>query len=435
MNFIKEIVDRYKGYYYSSVVLQRFAKVLSLDVLVRASNLFLLPVYLKLMTQEEFGLFGYFLSIISVFSTILNFGLYLAQAKLYHDYNAEEKKSFVFTINVMLIAFLSITVLPIYLLRLDYSIIPVIFSHPVKYELYRDGMFLAIVVTVLSFMLYNFLMTSENIRKFQVFNFIKLVTVNSVIIYLLSTSKSDSVMIRLKYSYIIELFIFVGFSSLYIKHMKPNFNFAYAKKALVIGIPAMASAMISVIYTLNDRVILEKYGNFADLGIYNFGVTYAAILMVIFSSFQSVYLPRFFQEKDVKKNFHKTKKIISKMGLILAAIGVVLFIILEIVFTLGIINIKYQPVMYILPVLLVVQIAQASQQLLSNYVIYFEMVYIGTLFSIGSSILNIGLNLIFIPKLNFIGAAFSSLIISLISLIFYYYFVRYKCLGKMAEQP
>jgi O-antigen/teichoic acid export membrane protein len=412
--------------------LQRFARVFSLDVLVKASNMLLLPVYLKLMTVDEVGLFTYILSIIGLFSIILNFGLYLSQTKLYHDYGPEEKKSLVFTIFVMLLVFLAVTIVPIYIFRLDEYLVPLIFAHKVNYAGYRDGLFTAILITILSFMLYNFLMTSENVRKFQFYNFVKLFLVNSVVIYLLYMPHQDGVMIRLNYSYSLELFIFLGFSWFYIKNMKPRFNFHYAKKALKIGIPAMFSALVGVVYNFSDRFILEKYGAMTDMAVYNIGVQYATILMVIFASFQTVFLPFFFKEKDAAKNFDKTKKIIRKMLLIFAGISVLMFIAFKVVLIMNIIPAKYEPILIILPVLLATQTVQAVIQLLSNYVVYFEIVYIGTIFSIFLSLINIALNLYFIPRFNIMGAAVSSLIVAVISVMLYYYYIKNKC-GKTVK--
>lgn len=427
MKFNKELLDPYIGYYKNSLVLQRFARVFSLDVLVKASNMLLLPVYLKLMTVDEVGLFTYILSIVGLFSIVLNFGLYLSQTKLYHDYDAEERKSLVFTIAVMLLVFLTATVVPIYIFRIDEYLVPIIFSHPINYASYRDGLFVAIIITILSFMLYNFLMTSENIKKFQTYNFVKLLLVNSIVIYLLYAPHQDGVMVRLNYSYSIEFFIFLAFSWLYIKNMKPKFNWLYAKRALIIGVPAMFSALVGVVYNFSDRFILEKYGNMTDMAIYSIGVQYATILMVIFASFQNVLLPIFFKEKDVDKNFKKTKKIIVKMVVIFAGISLGLFIAFKAVLIFNIIPHKYEPILYILPVLLATQITQAVIQLLSNYIVYFEIVYVGTVFSIFLSMLNIGLNLYFIPMFNIMGAAVSSLIVALISVALYYYFVKNKC--------
>lgn len=427
MKLVKEYLAPFIEYYKKNVVLQRFAKVFSLDVLVKASNMLLLPVYLKLMAVDDVGLFTYILSIIGLFSIILNFGLYISQTKLYHDYNEEEKKSLVFTIMVMLLSFLTITITPIYIFRLDEYLVPIIFSHPINYASYRNGIFIAIIITILSFMLYNFFMTSENIKKFQIYNFVKLFLVNSVVIYLLITSKQDSVMIRLNYSYAIEFFIFLAFSWFYIKSMKPKFNLTYAKKALIIGTPAMLSSLVGVVYNFSDRFILEKYGNLSDLAVYNIGVQYATILMVIFASFQTVFLPFFFKEKDVAKNFSKTKNIIIRMVIIFLGISVLLFIAFKILLVWHIIPLKYAPIIIILPILLLTQITQAVIQLLSNYVVYFEIVYIGTVFSIFLSLLNIGLNLFFIPRYNIMGAALSSLLVALVSTMLYYFFIKNKC--------
>ena len=427
MKFNKELLAPFIGYYKNSLVLQRFARVFSLDVLVKASNMLLLPVYLKLMTVDEVGLFTYILSLIGLFSTILNFGLYLSQTKLYHDFQGEEKKSLVFTIFVMLLVFLTITIVPIYLFRLDELLVPIIFSHPINYSSYRNGLFVAVLITILSFMLYNFLMTSENVRKFQFYNFVKLFLVNSVVIYLLYSAHTDGVMIRLNYSYSLELFIFAGFSWFYIKNMKPKFNWYYAKKALIIGVPAMFSSLVGVVYNFSDRFILEKFGNLQNLAVYNIGVQYATILMIIFASFQTVFLPFFFKEKDVAKNFSKTKNIIVRMVLIFAGISILLFAAFKAVLVLNIIPQKYEMILYILPVLLATQTAQAVIQLLSNYIIYFEIVYIGTIFSIILSVVNIGLNLVFIPHFNIMGAAVSSLIVSVLSIMLYYNFIKRKC--------
>ena len=74
MKLAKEFLAPFIGYYKNSVVLQRFTKVFSLDVLVKASNMLLLLVYLKLIAVDDVGLFTYILSIIGLFATILNFG-------------------------------------------------------------------------------------------------------------------------------------------------------------------------------------------------------------------------------------------------------------------------------------------------------------------------------------------------------------------------
>ena len=115
--------------YRSNLIINRFVKIFSVDVLVKASGFILLPVYLKLMTQAEYGLFGYLMSIISAFSLFLNFGLYVPQIKLYADYKGKERGSMLFTVNAILLFFMIITVGAIYVLKLDYYLISFAFSN------------------------------------------------------------------------------------------------------------------------------------------------------------------------------------------------------------------------------------------------------------------------------------------------------------------
>ncbi len=435
MNFFKNKINYfYSKYYKDSLLLKRFARVFSLDVLVRASNLILLPVYLKLMSQEEFGLYGYLLSIINIFAIILNFGLYLAQIKLYHDYTDDKRRSLIFTINVTLIIFLILFLLPIYLFNFDREIISLLFIHPINYESYRSVLFLAILVSVYVFMLQNFFITSENIKKYQLYNLFKLVFVNSIVIYLLTAKDADSVMIRLKYGYLTELLILISFGIFYIKQMKAEFHFDYVTKSLRIGLPAMLSALLGMIYNFSDKFILEKYGNFSDLAIYNLGFTIAGIIMIIFSSFQTVFLPFFFKEKDIEKNFVKTKAIVLRMIIIFSIISLLLIVVTKGALYFNIIESKYNTVFLILPILLLTQIFQASVHLFSNYIVYLEVVYVGTITVFFLSILNISLNLILIPRYNIYGASFSALAITFCSLLFYYNYTKRKCREQAALQ-
>lgn len=417
----------YFKYYQDSVVLKRFSSVFSLDFLVRASNLLLIPVYLKLMTQDEFGLYGYLFSIVGMFALVLNFGMYLAQTKLYHDFTNDQRRSLIFTINITLIFFLIIFLLPIYLFKFDEQIISLLFLHPINYESYRNVLFLAVLVSIYVLMLQNYLITSENIKWLQLYNLCKLIFVNSIVIYLLSAQTGDCVMIRLKYSYLIELLILIFFSLVYFRQMKIEFNLVFVPKTLRIGIPAMLSALLGMIYNFSDKFILEKYGNFSDLAVYNLGFTIASIIMIIFSSFQTVFLPIFFKEKNIEKNFNKTMAILIKMIIIFFVISLFVFILTTGAFYFNIIHSEYSTVLFILPVLLLTSIFQASVHLFSNYIVYFEVLYIGTIAVFFLSLLNIGLNLLLIPNYNIYGAAFSSLVINILSFIFYFIYIKRKC--------
>src|ERR1041384_545764 len=112
-----------------NIILKRLLTVLSLDILVRVSGFILLPIYLRLMTQEEYGIFNYLQSIISTFSLVLNFGLYVSQSKLYHDFtHSRERGQLLFSIHLFLFGILLAFLLPAYFFKLDYQVVSILFK-------------------------------------------------------------------------------------------------------------------------------------------------------------------------------------------------------------------------------------------------------------------------------------------------------------------
>ncbi|MDP4116656.1 MAG: oligosaccharide flippase family protein, partial [Bacteroidota bacterium] len=357
------------------------------------------------------------------------FGFYLSQMKLYHDYEAEERKSLVFTINITLLILLFSTLVPLYLFKWDYGIIKLLFTHPINYVAYREFLFLAIIVAVAAFMISNFFITSENIKRLQIYNFLKLVLVNGIVIYAMFSISGDQVKIRLEFSYVVELCLIILFLPFYFKHMKPNFNKIMLKKAFKIGLPAMLTSLLSLLYNFSDKFILEKYGTFSDLAVYNLGFTLASILAMIFSSFHTVYLPFFYKEKEIAKSVQKTKDIVWRMSGIFFLLSICIWIGIFGMLHYNIIDKKYHEVIYFLPILLIAQNIQSVVQLFANYIVYFEVVYVGTIIVFILSIINVGCNLLLIPHYSVYGASASSLLISIISLIIYYNYTKRKTLN------
>src|SRR6187401_3074032 len=104
IRILKERIGKYK----ENILVKRLFTVLGIDILVKVSGILLLPIYLLLMTQEEYGLYGYLLSIIMTFSIVLNFGLYIPLSKFYHDYqDAEKRGKLLFTISLLLVSMLT----------------------------------------------------------------------------------------------------------------------------------------------------------------------------------------------------------------------------------------------------------------------------------------------------------------------------------------
>ncbi|NOT74812.1 MAG: lipopolysaccharide biosynthesis protein [Cyclobacteriaceae bacterium] len=412
MDFIKR--------YSSNPLVRNYLKVFSVDVLVKGSGIILLPIYLQLMTQDEYGLYGYLIAIISSFSLVFNLGIYQAQSKLYHDYPLEEKGVLLFTLNSTLLAFLLILLAAILLFRIDFPIVEFLFKGTLDYESYRASVLLGFVVSVYSLLLVNYFLTSEDIRKVQLFNISRVVLINVIVMLILwQFSEEDHTLLRIKYANIVELGIILFFGSYYVRRMKFRFDSRIAKRAMWIGVPIMLSAIIGLFANLSDRYFIEKYGTLKDLAVYNLAMTFAGIIPFAFASFQNIWLPQFLKEKDLEINRIRTKKMVVRLiaGFVVLSVGII--ITLKVMLIIGIIDSKYDLIMPLLPIVLTTAVLMSLTVMYSNHLVHMDKLYVIILVGIPASLIGIALNIWLVPLYGIYGAAVASLMINLIFLLSY----------------
>jgi O-antigen/teichoic acid export membrane protein len=415
-------LQKYKG----NILHKRFFTVLSIDVLVKVSGIILLPVYLRLMTQEEYGLYNYLLSIILTFSLVLNFGLYIPVSKFYHDYKDPSKRGrMLSTTFVLLLAGLFVIIGIIYSLGLDFVIIKILFRHQLNYSNYRGAILLAIIVSVLSFMLASFFFTSEKIKQVKHYNICRIVCIHLLtIIFLFLIPETNAAELRLQITYAIELILLLVFSVYLLKEVRLGFDYNLAISALKMGAPIMLSALFGIVINFSDKFFLEKYGSFKDLSNYYLAITFASVIPTIFSSMQNAWIPLFMKEKNISENVRKTNKLIKKLALAFTGISLIIWIFFEILLNLSAIPAKYEGVVWVLPIILFTQIAAALSALFNNYLVYFERTYLISISGLIICIVSIGLSLLLVPKWGIYGAATTTMISNILYFLIYYYLAK-----------
>jgi O-antigen/teichoic acid export membrane protein len=408
----------------SSLIITRFVNIFSIDIVVRASSFIFLPIYLNLMTREEYGLYGYLVSIIASFVAIMNFGLYVPQIKLFHDFrNDKESGAALFTINISLFIILTIVMCIVYWFDFDILAVRYLFKSNINYLNYRAYVLCSVFVSVFGLMLYSYFLTAEMIRHIQLYNISKFVVVNFIVIAALYiTANKDSVLIRLQYALFAETFVLFSFGYSYVKKMVPIISIGILFKSFRIGIPIMLTALLSML-SLSDRYFLEKYSNFETMAVYNLGLTLSNIIAVIMTSFQAVYGPIFFKEKDFRKNIRHANRIAFFAIIVFFLIGAVIVVMTHIMLISGIINKSYNQVILLLPILFLGSIAMALSQIYQNFMVYFEVTHILPLFFIITNIICVILSMLLVPRFGIFGAADAVAISGASSLILNYIFI------------
>ncbi|MDD4829855.1 MAG: oligosaccharide flippase family protein [Bacteroidales bacterium] len=437
MGFTQKFVNKYiKG----NEMFYRFINVFSVDVFVRGANLLLIPVFLYLMTRREFGIYNYLYSFAMTASGILNFGFYVSLSKLYADTieNIKKQSSMIFTVTTSLLVLLSISIIILYFTKTDISF----FNYSMKNNLdeintsiylnYRTYVFIAIISMIFTNYLTFFFISSENIPKLQKFNIFRLILSNGTAILVLYFSSSDTVMLRLAITYVAELLLTIVFGSFIVKRFIPVFDFYYLKKAFKIGTPIMIAAIMATMVNFGDKFFVMKYAGVNDFADYSLAIMLATIILIVFQSFNFVWLPLFLKEKDMATLKRKTKRYTIFMFLALFGIGFIIFLVVWVALKFKIIPSTYSGgILLVLPILIFSQIFAALIGLYVNFMTYFEKTYIQVF--VGGVISFIGYFLFdyLTSAYLVVGAALALLILNILSFIFYYTRTQYYISNRL----
>ncbi|MDD2489401.1 MAG: oligosaccharide flippase family protein [Bacteroidales bacterium] len=437
MGFTQKFVNKYiKG----NEMFYRFINVFSVDVFVRGANLLLIPVFLYLMTRREFGIYNYLYSFAMTASGILNFGFYVSLSKLYADTieNKKKQSSMIFTVTTSLLVLLSISIIILYFTKTDISF----FNYSMKNNLdeintsiylnYRTYVFIAIISMIFTNYLTFFFISSENIPKLQKFNIFRLILSNGTAILVLYFSSSETVMLRLAITYVAELLLTIVFGSFIVKRFIPVFDFYYLKKAFKIGTPIMIAAIMATMVNFGDKFFVMKYAGVNDFADYSLAIMLATIILIVFQSFNFVWLPLFLKEKDMATLKRKTKRYTIFMFLALFGIGFIIFLVVWVALKFKIIPSTYSGgILLVLPILIFSQIFAALIGLYVNFMTYFEKTYIQVF--VGGVISFIGYFLFDYLTSAYlgVGAALALLILNILSFIFYYTRTQYYISNRL----
>ncbi|HET6254275.1 MAG TPA: oligosaccharide flippase family protein [Puia sp.] len=409
--------------------LRRLLTVLSLDIFVKASAVVLLPVYLRLMTQEEYGLFNYILSIIYAVAMLLNLGLYIPQSKLFHDYPGSlERGKLITSIHILLTAGLLILVLPVYLFGLDNAIPRLLFRNPIHYDRYRPWILLMLLTSIFSYLLTNFFYTAERIEPIRRYSLWRVAGIHGVsILTMCLFQNGDPIRIRLAAIGCTELVLLVVFYRSYIGQAVKSIEPALLVRCLRLALPVMLGSLFGIIINFGDKFFLEKHADYKVLSVYYLGVACAGVVALLSTSLQNVWLPMFFKERDLSANLIKTDRLVSRLVRTLVLLSLVAIAAVAAGLQLSLIPQRYTGVLFVLPILLAGQVIYCVALLYSNYLVYFERTAFILWTGLAVAITSTGLNMLLIPVWKIYGAAATLLISNTCYLgIYYFLAMHYK---------
>ncbi|MCR4418043.1 MAG: oligosaccharide flippase family protein [Ignavibacteria bacterium] len=398
------------------------------NFLARGLNFILLPFYSHYISPSEFGIYSVIVSVLTIASTILNFGLPGIFVKNLSETGSQfEKKKFISNV-ISSVILLSIPVL----------VIVIIFSGQLSQLIIGNENFgLEIILGIISIYVLNFsyyfsvfYVAEENSKKYVFIN-----SVGALINFILNI-----ILIVVFNSGINGIFLSQIFSSLIIillaKDVFKNFftfevDLRYLKPILVVSFPLLLSGIFTIVVELIDRLLVLKFLGEDQAGIYSFGYRLALIYNLFILSFKSAWIPHYFNLKNIsnEEEARHLGRVFTKLVFISAILILSIQILIKILFEFDFFAFRIFDPKY-----------SASQELIVYVMIGYFFSLMMAFYSIApykfnktihflladllAMLINLILNFLLIPMIGIKGAAIATMIAFFIGAVYLFFYSK-----------
>lgn len=205
------------------------------------------------------------------------------------------------------------------------------------------------------------------------------------------------------------------------KYIIWNFDVKQIKEILIFSLPLVPGSLAYYITTISDRVLIDKYLNLTDLGIYSTAATLALILNIFSFGAYKAFEPFIFKSwgrEDFLSVFEKVRNgfiyVLLLGGLSLSIFSKEFFIIMS--------NVKFHGAYFYVPMIIIGVYCSSVKMLFGTVVTARGKTKVNSLISILGAVISVVLNITLLPKFGLVSAALvSSLALTIECLILVWY--------------
>ena len=390
------------------------------NILIKGIGFITIPIFTRILSQSDFGSYNNFASWFSILGVISSMCLSSSLIRARFDYK-DKLNDFVFSILVLGTLSTSIIYL-IFCVKMEF------FSTLLSLDkIYIHIMFICLLVNP-AFSIFQLVQRFKYNYKLSVLLSIGSTVISVVLSLILVNSLSDRLFGRV---FGMQLPLFVISLAVYIYYFKKarKVNVSYWKYALTISIPFVIHMLSNTLLSCVDRIMITKFDSEQTTALYSLAYNIALIILVIFEAMNSAFAP-WLGEKLNSKQYKDIYKVSQKYIAVFAflIIGVML-VAPEALLILG--GSTYISAKYVIPPVMLGCFFVFLYTLYVNIEQFEKKTFgmaLGTLIVV---IINVILNMIFIPIYGYIAAAYTTLFGYILLFIFHFILVKKIGLTKI----
>ena len=393
------------------------------NVVQNALGFITLPIFSRILSTEEYGLFSVYLTWMNLLIIFTNLNLQYGVFNTAMIKFEKERDRFISAVQG-LTTVLSLTWLVIYALAAD--LWNKVFELP-------PMIMIVMAIEMLFYPAKDY--WSGKLRfdykyKATVIYTIALAIINPLVcIIAISGTDGDRGIVRIVGAAIINiLFYGVIYVHNFIKG-KVFYNKEYWKYALEFGLPLVAYYLSQMIFNQSDKLMIQHMAGIDKAGIYSLVYSCSVVVVFVINAINGAFVPWKYK-KIQEKSFVEIAKVSEMIAL---AIAVILFLVIlggpELVKIVA--APEYHEAIWIMPPVIGSLFFLFLSQLFINIEFYFEEKNALVKGSILSAVLNIVLNYFAIKQWGYIAAGYTTLIAYILFAVLNYYYMNKICKDKL----
>jgi O-antigen/teichoic acid export membrane protein len=388
-----------------------------LQIFNRGIPFLLIPVLTRFLTPKDYGLIATFNTFMSALVVFIGLSTSGAVSVNFFHMEKEELKKYIGNIFIILFSTVSIVILLVTIFE------PYLIS---KLKLPVIWIYIAIPVALTQ------IFTDINLALWRVQQKAKPFAIYYISQTLFNISLSLLLVITLHYGWqgrvsgiTIAKILFGVLSVIFIyKRGYGVFNYSlkHIKDALKFGIPLIPHQVALWLRSGMNIILITSILGVKQTGVYTIGMQFGMVVFVFASAFNNAYSP-YLYEKLKNINLKSQKNIVKFTylyfaGIVIFAMGLSTFFVLIIPYFLGQ---KFQGASKYIYWISLAYAIQGMYLMVVNYIFFAKKNHLLSMVTIITSVLHVGLSYTLIHKVGAIGAAYASVVSSLINFILVWY--------------
>jgi O-antigen/teichoic acid export membrane protein len=380
----------------------------------------LLPLYTSSFAVAEYGLIALFDTIFDLITAVSSLGIMQGLKRWYWDNAAKGKqKTLFFTVLVFTLVLTLLFLLICFYVASNFD--TQIFGVAISTRTLL--LFLGSVLSnVLLQQILVLLRIQQKVIENTIFNIVKMFLVlGSTVYFIVGLNWGiDSVFISRLIGQTLTLLILLP---QIIKNCEIKFNrsvWGIFKEMFSYSWPLALSASLGLVLTFSDRWLLRGLVSLDAVGNYSLAYRIANIIkLIIVQSFSQAFIYIYFRKMNSKKDYRFFSKTATYFSFLMVSMGLAIVVFSKEIIVLFARSTDYYGSYFILPILILSVSFSGLRQMLSLPLSKHKKTKIISLVSISAGLLNIGLNFIFIPIWQGVGAALATAFSHLIVVVIY----------------